>query len=141
MKKTLRRTLLDDAGRLYLLKKQLDDLCRERDSLDHRIARAESRVAEAQQAFDSVYQRVAGSAANGHLSADAQGDPAESLAPGKLPRRVWERMQQAPSQIFTAADLKADLEVSDIQQVRTALARLAGKGLVRRTNAKGEFTI
>jgi len=50
-------------------------------------------------------------------------------------------MQQAPVQIFTAAELKAELEVSDIQQVRTALERLAGKGLVRRTNAKGEFTI
>lgn len=141
MKKTLRRTLLDDAGRLYLLKKNLDDLRRERDSLDARIARATAKVAEAQQVFDSVYERVAGSGGNGSLAVDAPGHAAESLAPGKLPRKVWERMQQAPSRIFTAAELKAELEVRDIQQVRTALARLAGKGLVRRTNAKGEFTI
>ena len=50
-------------------------------------------------------------------------------------------MKRFPSRIYTAPELRTDLGIGDVQQVRTALARLAGKGLVRRTGVKGEFTI
>jgi hypothetical protein len=33
------------------------------------------------------------------------------------------------------------LKVRDVQQVRTALARLVSKGLVRRAGVKGEFSL
>jgi diketogulonate reductase-like aldo/keto reductase len=50
-------------------------------------------------------------------------------------------MRASPARIHTAAELQVALAVRDIQQVRTALARLVDKGLVRRMGVKGEFTI
>ena len=50
-------------------------------------------------------------------------------------------MRAEPDRLFTAAWLQEELGVEDVQQVRTALARLVAKGLVRRTDVKGEFTI
>ena len=141
MKKSPRRAVLDDAGRLYSLKKELDDLRKERGALEDRIGRHEAYVAEAQETFDASYERALAQSANGSAGADSQAPVTETLLPGKLPQRVLERMQTDPSQIFTAPELTLDLGISDVQQVRTALARLVGKGLVRKTGVKGEFTL
>jgi hypothetical protein len=141
MKKMPRRAVLDDAGRLYTLKKELDELRKERASLEERIVRHEASVAEAQEAFDASYERALAQSANGAAGADLQAPVTETLLPGKLPQRVLARMQTNPSQIFTAAELALDLGIGDVQQVRTALARLVGKELVRKTGVKGEFTL
>lgn len=138
MKKTPRRTLIETAGRLHALEQELVALRKQRSQLDERIQHHERKLAAAASAFDSVYARAgarAGSAADPETGAD------EVLTPGKLPHRVLERIKRDPTKIYTAADLAAELTIRDVQQVRTALARLVRKGLVRRAGTKGEFTI
>jgi len=141
MKKTARRGLVDDAGRLYVLRKQLAELVRERQTLDDRIARLEGQVEEAESEFDVAYDRIVAGGLDGGATAEGATEAEDFLTPGKLPHRVYECMKRAPSRIYTAADLTTDLDIDDVQHVRTALARLVGKGLVRRTGVKGEFTI
>lgn len=139
MKKTPRRILIETAGRLHALEEELAALKKQRAQLEERIEQQERKLAAAASAFDAVYAR-AGSGRSGSV-ADADKGADEVLTPGKLPHRVLERIKRDPTKIFTAADLAAELTIRDVQQVRTALARLVSKGLIRRAGAKGEFTI
>jgi hypothetical protein len=138
MKKTPRRILIETAGRLHSLEQELAALKKERSRLDERILQQERKLAAAASAFDAIYSRTG--SASGHAS-DSETAPDEVLTPGKLPHRVLERIKRDPARIHTAADLAAELTIRDVQQVRTALARLVSKGLIRRAGAKGEFTI
>lgn len=140
MRKSPRRAVLDDAGRAHALGQELEELQAERRRLDERIRTAEQKLAEATRKFDASLEKAVELGRGGPLGADAAGAD-QSVTPGKLPDRVLTRMRREPERIFTASALQAELEVEDIQQVRTALARLAAKHLVRRTDVKGEFTI
>lgn len=140
MRKGPRRAVFDDAGRAYELARELERLQAERRRLDDRIRALEQKLGEARRRFEASFEKAVELAGSGRSGLDA--DSAEqTVTPGKLPYRVLARMRSEPQRLFTAASLQADLGVDDIQQVRTALARLAGKGLVRRTDVKGEFTI
>jgi len=138
MKKTPRRTLIETAGRLHALEQELAVLRKQRSQLDERIEQHERKLAAAASAFDAVYARAGSRAAS---AADPDTATDEVLTPGKLPHRVLERIKRDPTRIYTAADLAAELTIRDVQQVRTALARLVSKGLIRRAGTKGEFTI
>lgn len=138
MKKTPRRTFIETAGRLHALEQELVALRKQRSQLDERIQQHERKLAAAASAFDAVYARAG---ARGGSAADSETGADEILTPGKLPHRVLERIKRDPTKIYTAADLAAELTIRDIQQVRTALARLVSKGLIRRAGTKGEFTI
>jgi len=140
MRKSPRRAVLDDAGRAHALGHELEELQAERRRLDERIRTAEQKLAEATRKFDASLEKAVELGRGGPPGADAAGAD-QSVTPGKLPDRVLTRMRREPERIFTASALQAELEVEDIQQVRTALARLAAKHLVRRTDVKGEFTI
>ena len=50
-------------------------------------------------------------------------------------------MQREPTRIYTAGEIAETLGVADVQQIRTALARLVVKGLARRLGARGDFTL
>ena len=138
MKKPPRRTLIETAGRLHALEQELVALRKQRSQLDERIQQHERKLAAAASAFDTVYARAG---ARGGSAADSETSADEVLTPGKLPHRVLERIKRDPTKIYTAADLAAELTIRDVQQVRTALARLVSKGLIRRAGTKGEFTI
>jgi hypothetical protein len=140
MKKTPRRVLLEHAGRLYGLQQELIALKKQRAQLDERIQSHERKLAAAETAFDAIYARAGKTGSRGY-GGDAETVADEPLTPGKLPHRVLERIQRDPTKIYTAANLATELTIRDVQQVRTALARLVGKGLIRRAGAKGEFTI
>ena len=140
MRKSPRRAVLDDAGRLYLLKQELARARAERERLDEQIGRLEARVLEAEGKFGSSFDQAVRHAVPGSATVEEPA-PEPAITPGKLPHRILSRRQTAPSGIYTAAALSTELGVDDIQQVRTALARLVSKGLVRRTDIKGEFTI
>ena len=140
MRKSPRRAVLDDAGRAYALGRELDELEVERRRLDDRIRSLEQKLAEAMGKFETSFEKAVESGDDGHAGADAA-TADQAITPGKLPHRVLTRMRSEPEGIFTAALLQTELEIDDIQQVRTALARLAAKRLVRRTDVKGEFTI
>ena len=136
MRKTPERALLDDAGRLYALRQELAALKAEHESLAERIKQVERKENDARRAFEatvaSLVKRPRGSEAS---EADL------AVTRGKLPHRVLSRMQKMPTSIHTAAELAEDLGIKDVQQVRTALARLLSKGLIRRVgNTKGQFT-
>jgi len=133
------RKLLDEAGRLYLLHRELAAAEQERDGLDQRIRQLKRKVDEADAAFESTYRRVL-TRGRGDVS-DGAGGEADVVTPGKLPDRVVTHMRRDRSRIYTAAEIAADLHIADVQQVRTALARLVAKSLVRRTDRKGEFTL
>jgi len=137
MKKSPERALLDDAGRLHQVRQDLQALRAERDAIDERIRQLERKESDARKAFEATVAGIVKRPRNGGegLGADL------AVAPGKLPHRVWSRMQKTPTRIHTAAELAEDLGVRDVQQIRTALARLLSKGLIRRAGAKGQFTI
>ncbi len=140
MRKGPRRAVLDDAGRAWMLSRQLAELREERDRLEQKIRRLEREETDATSRFEASYQRALDTAgSNGNALED--GDAERSLSAGKLPHRVLMRMRAEPDRLFTAAWLQEELGVEDVQQVRTALARLVAKGLVRRTDVKGEFAI
>jgi len=138
MKKTPRRVLIEIAGRLHSLEQELSALKKERSRLDERILQQERKLAAAASAFDAIYPR--GGSVSG-CGGDSEGSADETLTPGKLPHRVLAQIKRDPTRIYSAADLAAELTIRDVQQVRTALARLLSKGLIRRAGAKGEFTI
>ena len=138
MKKSARKALVDDAGRLYLMRQELAALQNQRDQLEQRIRQLERKLTDAEQQFDSTWERVV-TVGRGDNGAGSAAD--EPLTPGKLPHRILVLMQRDDSRLYTAADLAADLRIRDVQQVRTALARLVGKRLVRRAGVKGQFTI
>jgi hypothetical protein len=135
MKKSPERALLDDAGKLYVVRQELAAARAERERIEERIRQLERREGEARRAYDATV----GSIVKRPRAGEALDDLA--VAPGKLPHRVLSRMQRMPQSIHTAAELASDLGIKDVQQVRTALARLLAKGLVRRVgNTKGQFT-
>ena len=138
MNKAAQRLLLDGAGRLFVLRQELASLRIEQARIEDRIKRVEQKMKDAESAFESIYERAVTHRA-GHGASEANG--ADEVTPGKLPHRVLLRMRQAPAQIYTAAELRDELRVRDIQQIRTALARLVAKGLVRRIGPKGQFTV
>jgi predicted transcriptional regulator len=138
VKRTPRSALVNEAGRLYVMREQLAGLKAERDQLEQRIRQLERKIADAETAFDSTFERLV------DLGRTKTGFAANDETPvmtGKLPHRVLSLMKRDPSRLYTAAELSADLSIRDVQQVRTALARLVRKGLVRRSRSKGEFTI
>ena len=137
MQKSVRSALFRDAGRLYVMREELAGVRAERDKLEQRIRQLERRIAEADTALASMFERIM-----------KRGSPALALedddfpiARGKLPHRVLSHMKRDPLRLYTAAELSADLSIRDVQQVRTALARLVNKGLVRRSGVKGQFII
>lgn len=139
LRKTARKALLDEAGKLYVLRQELLALKRQREEIETRIARQEKRVAEAESAVDATLARAA--APGRGTPGDGSDALAGELTPGKLPFRVLGAMRRDPTRIYTAGEIAATLTVRDVQQVRTALARLIGKGLVRRAGVHGEFTL
>ena len=141
MKKTARRILIESAGRLHALELELAALKKQRSQLDERIQQQERKLAAAHSAFDVVYARAGKASDRGGSPDDPTAGTDEVLTPGKLPHRVLDRIKRDPTKIYSAADLAAELTIRDVQQVRTALARLVSKGLIRRAGAKGEFTI
>ena len=132
-----RKALVDEAGKLYVLRQELLALRRERDALEARIARQERRVAEAEKAVDASLARATTRAAG---STDGAA-PADALTPGKLPYRVLSLMRRDPTRIYSAAEIASALSEKDVQQVRTALARLVRKSAVRRAGPSGAFTL
>jgi hypothetical protein len=140
MKKTARRALVENAGQVYTIEQELAQLRRERVRLDERILRLERKLVATTEALDEMLARATRDGGQGlDRSVDATTD--EPLTPGKLPHRVLERIRLEPAKIHTAATLAGQLSIRDVQQVRTALARLVAKGLIRRAGVKGEFTI
>ena len=138
MKRTPRSALLHEAGRLYVMREELAALKAQRDQLEQRIRQLERKIADAETAFDSTFERLV--KVGGGKDGLGGNDDAPVMS-GKLPHRVLSLMKRDPSRLYTAAELSADLSIRDVQQVRTALARLVRKGLVRRSGIKGEFTI
>jgi hypothetical protein len=137
VKRTPRNALLNEAGRLYAMREQLVGLRAQRDQLEQSIRQLERKIAEAETAFDSTFERLVKAGRKTALAADGE----TPVMTGKLPHRVLSQMKRDPSRLYTAAELSSDLSIRDVQQVRTALARLVRKGLVRRSGLKGEFTI
>jgi hypothetical protein len=133
-----RKTVVEEAGRVVVLKKELAAKQAQRDKLDQEIQQLERKLGQAEEAFDATWAALARSSAG--IGSDGAGQE-EPLTPGKLPHRVLLHMRHDSSHLYTASDIAADLKIRDVQQVRTALARLVGKGLVRRAGMKGEFTI
>ena len=134
-----RKALVDEAGKLYVLRQELLALRRERDVLEARIARQERRVAEAEKAVDASLARATTRAAAAGSTDGAA--PADALTPGKLPYRVLSLMRRDPTRIYSAAEIASALSEKDVQQVRTALARLVRKSAVRRAGPSGAFTL
>jgi hypothetical protein len=128
-----RKTLLDDAGRVHFLRKQLSTLTADRDKLEQTIQQLERKLEDAEKAFHATCDKLAKAGQNA-------GD-GDVVTPGKLPHRVLSHMHRDQARLYTAAELAADLKIEDVQQVRTALARLVAKRLVRRAGKKGQFTI
>jgi chromosome segregation ATPase len=141
MKKTPRRILIETAGRLHALEQELAALKKQRTQIDERIEQQERKLAAAASAFEAIYARAGATSGRGGSTTESEAGADEVLTAGKLPHRVLERMKRDPTKIYTAADLASELTIRDVQQVRTALARLVSKALIRRAGAKGEFTI
>jgi len=135
-----RKALVDEAGKLYVLRQELAALRRQRDDLEARIARQEKRVAEAERAVDATLARAT-TRGSGNAAGDGDATAGEALTPGKLPHRVVAFMRRDPTRIYSATEIAAALSAKDVQQVRTALARLIDKGLARRAGAHGAFTL
>jgi len=138
MSRTPRSALLHEAGRLYVMREELAALKTQRDQIDQRVRHLERRISDGEQAFDSTFERLVKLGRNAGTGAGSDDIP---VTPGKLPHRVLSLMKRDPSRLYTAAEISIDLSIRDVQQVRTALARLVRKGLVRRSGVKGEFTI
>jgi hypothetical protein len=134
-----RKTLLEGAGRVYLLRRELADLRREQRRTEESIAALERKLEVAEREYHLLYERLVAGAGSG--AASTPRSASGGLAAGKLPDRVLRHMQADPTRIHTAAELAASLSVGDVQTVRTVLARLVAKGLVRRAGGKGQFTI
>jgi hypothetical protein len=137
MQKGARSALFRDAGRLHVMREELASLKSERDKLDQRVRVLERRIAEADAALTAMLERITKRGARA-LAADEDDFP---ITRGKLPHRVLSHMRRDPARLYTAAELSADLSIKDVQQVRTALARLVNKGLVRRSGVKGQFVV
>ena len=120
------------------MREELAALKAQRDQLEQRIRQLERKIADADTAFDSTFERLV---KVGRGKDGLGGNDDAPVMSGKLPHRVLSLMKRDPSRLYTAAELSADLSIRDVQQVRTALARLVRKGLVRRSGIKGEFTI
>jgi hypothetical protein len=138
VKQTRRNALISEAGRLYVMREKLAALKNERDQLEQQIRQLERKVTEAEQALNATFERLGASGRSRPTAADTDDSP---VMTGKLPHRVLSLMKRDPSRLYTAAEISEDLSIRDVQQVRTALARLVGKGLVRRSGVKGEFTV
>jgi hypothetical protein len=132
-----RRALVDEAGKLYVLRQELRALRKQRDTVDAQIKRLELQVESAKTAVESRLERAASPRRNVEPGAAEQ----SPLTPGKLPHRVLAHMQREPTRIYTASEIAATLGVQDVQQIRTALARLVDKGHARRLGARGDFTL
>jgi hypothetical protein len=130
------RALVDEAGKLYVLRRELRALKKRRDEIEATIRRLERQVAEADAAVASKLARAKAGRGRGIQLAGAS-----PLTPGKLPHRVLAHMMREPTRIYSAGEIRASLGVPDVQQVRTALARLVDKGHVRRLGERGEFTL
>jgi hypothetical protein len=133
------KILVDHAGRVYVQRRELAALKAQRAELDKRVEKAESKLAEAEQALASTLESVARRGRGRGHARDTNVD--QVLTPGKLPHRILSVMKRDASRFYSAAELGSDLGIRDVQQVRTALARLVDKGLIRRTGVKGEFTL
>jgi Fic family protein len=133
-----RRALVDEAGKLYVLREELRSLRKQRDTVDAQIRRLELRVEAAKAAVESHLEKTASRRRGAHPDAASEQSP---LTPGKLPHRVLAHMQREPTRIYTAGEIAETLGVADVQQIRTALARLVVKGLARRLGARGDFTL
>ena len=131
-------SVVDSAGRVYALRRELTKLNGERKKLEEKIHSLESSLAQAQTTFDQVYGRLASPGGN-HGSRGLA--PEDQIVPGRLPHRILCRMREEPARVFTAAELRTELRIRDVQQVRTALARLVDRGLVRRLGTKGQFAL
>ena len=139
MAKLTRKTLLDVAGRLHGLRRDLKAARRQQADIEDHVAVLERKAAAAEQEYDLLYERLL---ANGPRAADAaRSSGTGDLAKDKLPYRVVREIQCDPTRNYTASELAAKLKVADVQKVRTALARLVEKGYVRRAGAKGQYTI
>jgi len=137
MHRTARQALIDAAGALAALERERTALRREHARLDAKLAKLDVKIAEAARRVDACFARLKSVAAG-------NGDPAAAtgpLAPGKLPHRLLEHMRAHPERLATAPELARDLAVGDVQQVRTALARLEKKRLIRRTDVKGVYAV
>jgi hypothetical protein len=133
-----KRTVLEEAGRIAVLKKELAAKQTERDKLDQDVKQIEGNLARAVEAFDATWGKLEQASESHGRNGDGGEDP---LTPGKLPHRVLVHMRHNPTAFHTAAAIAGDLKIRDVQQVRTALARLVSKGLIRRAGIKGEFSI
>ena len=133
-----RKTVVEEAGRVLVLKKEIAAKQALRDKLDQEIEQLQRKLTQAEEAFDATWTALAKSADGSRANGSAEDDP---LTPGKLPHRVLLHMRHDSSHLYTASEIATDLKIRDVQQVRTALARLVGKGLVRRAGMRGEFTI
>jgi len=133
-----RRALVDEAGKLYVLRQELRALRKQRDTVDAQIRRLEMQVESAKAAVESHLAKTESRRRGAHSAAATEQSP---LTPGKLPHRVLAHMQREPTRIYTAGEIAETLKVADVQQVRTALARLVVKGLARRLGARGDFTL
>lgn len=138
MRKTPRRAVIDSAGQLYTLERELAEMRKQREALDEAIGRQERKIAAAEASFDATLEKTKRGSGAGESS---DGNPADVLTPGKLPQRVLAHIERQPGKIHTAADLSDALAVRDVQKIRTALARLVQKGLLRRAGSQGEFTL
>ena len=132
------RALVDEAGKLYVLRKELRALRKRREEIDATIRRLERQVAETKAAVDSKLERAKVVRGRGIA---INGSGASPLTPGKLPHRVLAHMLREPTRIYSASEIRESLGIPDVQQVRTALARLVDKGHVQRLGDRGEFTL
>jgi hypothetical protein len=133
-----KRAVLEEAGRVAALRKDLAAKQGERDKLEQEIKLIERNLARAVEAFDATWDKL-GQPGDGRARNGSDGE--DPLTPGKLPHRVLIHMRHDPTAFHTAAAIAGDLKIRDVQQVRTALARLVSKGLVRRAGVKGEFSL
>jgi hypothetical protein len=135
MRRAVRRSPLDS---LLADVRALAQLERQRTQLDVELARLERAIDEARDGVDGSVQRLS-------EVIKKDGDPRAAvggaLAADKLPQRILVYMQDHPGGLFTAPELARELEIEDLQQIRTTLARLAKKGLIRRTGVKGEYVL
>jgi hypothetical protein len=130
------RALVDEAGKLYVLQKELGALRKQRDEIDTTIRRLERQIVDAKAAVAAKLER-ASSRRGAHVEVKIE----NALMPGKLPHRVLAHMQREPTRIYLASEIRESLAIPDVQQIRTALARLVDKGLVQRLEGRGEFTL
>jgi hypothetical protein len=132
------QALLDDGRTLAQLEERRAGLERDRDRLDADLAKLEGQVREATEALGRSLERFTEVV---RKSGDPRAASRQALAAGKLPQRILAHMRANPKRMVSAPELASVLEVADVQQVRTALARMAKKALIRRTGIKGEYTM